>query len=58
MFIEGDHPSMCASAPRSSQAIAWDKSRAAEQLKGKNVEGFGCGIGLSWLLGRQGFEVI
>lgn len=40
MFMEGDHPGSHASAPRSSQAIAWDEPPAAKQLKGKTIEDF------------------
>lgn len=54
LFIEGDHLSICASAPHSSQAIAWDEPPAAEQLKGKNIEG---SLGFSWLLVRLVFLI-
>lgn len=43
-----------ASAPHSSPAIAWDEPPAAEQLKGKNIEG---SLGFSWLLVRLVFLI-
>lgn len=46
VFIEGDHISIRASAPHNSQDIARDEPPAAEQLKGKNIKGFGCSTGL------------